>query len=309
MVIRSGFERGRRKILKAGALWIFGGALGASGARRAPAAGSAAPLGELKYGQVTFDPGPVHAQARENHQRVLDLDEDALLRPFRQRAGLPAPGADLGGWYDTYAFAPGATFGQWICALARYYATSGDEATRAKVQRLLRAFAVTVDSGGKFYRNNRFPAYIYDKLVGGLIDAKRYAQDDRAIATLRRATQAALPYLPPHAMPRNEHAQPGEDFSQHAWDESYTLPENQFFAARLTGDRIHLELARRFLYDDFFLALARGENVLPGKHAYSHVNGLSSAAGAYLALGQRVYFDAARQGFDFLEAQSFASGG
>jgi DUF1680 family protein len=110
-------------------------------------------------------------------------------------------------------------------------------------------------------------------------------------------------------MPRNEHAQPGEDFSQHAWDESYTLPENQFFAVRLTGDSIHLELARRFLYDDFFLALAGGNNVLPGKHAYSHVNALSSAAQAYLALGQRAYFGAARQGFDFVDAQSFATGG
>lgn len=308
-MIRSGFERGRREMLKAGALLVCGGAIGVAGARRALAVEPHAPLDELRYAQVQFEPGPVDRQARENHQLVLNLDEDALLRPFRQRAGLPAPGHDLGGWYDTYAFAPGATFGQWICALARYYATSGDEPTRAKVQRLVRAFAATVDTDGKFYRNNRFPAYIYDKLVGGLIDAKRYAHDDSAIATLRRTTQAAIPYLPQHAMPRNEHAQPGEDFSQHAWDESYTLPENQFFAARLTGDGIHLELARRFLYDDFFLALARGENVLPGKHAYSHVNALSSAAQAYLALGQRAYFDAARQGFDFVDAQSFATGG
>jgi uncharacterized protein len=308
-VIRSGFERGRREMLKAGALLVCGSVIGTAGARRALAAGPHAPLDELAYAQMKFDTGPVERQVRENHQLVMNLDEDALLRPFRQRAGLPAPGQDLGGWYDTYAFAPGATFGQWMCALARYYAIGGDEPTRGKVQRLVRAFAATVDSDGKFYRHNRFPAYIYDKLAGGLIDAQRYAQDDRAIATLRRATQAALPYLPPHAMPRNEHAQPGEDFSQHAWDESYTLPENQYFAARLTGDRIHLELARRFLYDDFFLALARGENVLPGKHAYSHVNGLSSAVQAYLTLGQRKYFDAARRGFDFIDAQSFATGG
>jgi uncharacterized protein len=296
-------------MLKAGALLVCGGAIGAAGARRALGVETPAPLAELRYAQVKFEPGPVYAQARENHQLVMSLDEDSLLRPFRQRAGLPAPGADLGGWYDTYAFAPGATFGQWICALARYYAASGDEPTRAKVQRLVRGFAATIDTDGKFYRDNRFPAYIYDKLAGGLIDAKRYAHDDSAIATLSRATAAAIPYLPPRAMPRNEHAQPGEDFSQHAWDESYTIPENQFFAARLTGDRIHLALARRFLYDDFFLALARGDNVLPGKHAYSHVNGLSSAASGYLALGQSVYFDAARQGFDFLDAQSFATGG
>jgi len=305
----SNFERGRREMLKAGALLVGSSAIGALGARRAPAAEPHAPLDELGYAQVKFEPGPLERQARENHQLVLSLDEDSLLRPFRQRAGLPAPGTDLGGWYDTYAFAPGATFGQWICALARYYAASGDQPTRAKVQRLVRGFADTVDTDGKFYRDNRFPAYIYDKLAGGLIDAKRHANDDRAVATLRRATQAAIPYLPPHAMPRNEHAQPGEDFSQHAWDESYTLPENQFFAAHLTGDRIHLELARRFMYHEFFLALARGDNVLPGKHAYSHVNGLSSAACGYLALGQSAYLDSARQGFDFIDAQSFATGG
>jgi uncharacterized protein len=303
------FDRGRREMLRAGALLVCGGAIGAAGVRRALAIQPLAPLSELAYSQVKFAPGQVYTQASENRQLVMSLDEDSLLRPFRQRAGLRAPGPDLGGWYDTYAFAPGATFGQWMCALARYHAADGDEPTRAKVQRLVRGFAATVDTDGKFYRNNRFPAYIYDKLAGGLIDAKRYANADNAVATLRRATQAAIPYLPPHAMPRNEHAQPGEDFSQHAWDESYTIPENQFFAARLTGDRIHLELARRFLYDDFFLALARGDNVLPGKHAYSHVNGLSSAAQAYLALGQRAYFDAARQGFDFIDAQSFATGG
>jgi DUF1680 family protein len=311
-VIRSGFKRDRREIIKAGALLVGAGALGAIGAaraRRAQAAESPAPLMELGYSQVQFEPGPAERQARENRQLLLDLDEDALLRPFRQRAGLPAPGGDLGGWYDTYAFAPGATFGQWICALARYHAIGGDEPTRAKVQRLVAAFAATIDGDGKFYRDNRFPAYTYDKLAGGLIDAKRYAGDDSAIATLSGATQAAIPYLPPHAMPRNEHAQAGEDFSQHAWDESYTLPENQFIAARLTGHRVHLDLARRFLYDDFFLALARGDNVLPGKHAYSHVNALSSAACAHLALRQSTYFDAARRGFDFIDAQSFATGG
>jgi DUF1680 family protein len=305
----SGFDRARREMLKAGALLVCGGAIGTADVRRALGVEPQAPLAELRYAQVKFDPGPVYVQARENHQLVMSLNEDSLLRPFRQRAGLPAPGADLGGWYDTYAFAPGATFGQWMCALARYYAASGDEPTRAKVLRLVRGFADTVDTDGKFYRDNRFPAYIYDKLAGGLIDAKLYANDDAAVETLRRSTQAASPYLPPHAIPRNEHAQPGEDFSEHAWDESYTIPENQFLAARLTGDRIHLELGRRFLYDDFFLALARGDNVLPGKHAYSHVNGLSSAAQAYLALGQRAYFEAARQGFDFIDAQSFATGG
>jgi DUF1680 family protein len=269
----------------------------------------AAPLSELAYGQVQLSAGPLERQARENHRVVLGLDEDALLRPFRLRAAQRAPGHELGGWYDTYAFAPGATFGQWMSALSRYYAITGDAATRAKLQRLVRAYALTIDARGSFYDHNRFPSYTYDKLVGGLLDAERLGRDSIARATLARTTRAAVRYLPPRAMPRNEHAQPGEDFSQHAWDESYTLPENQFQAWALTGEHIHLELGRRFLYDEFFGALARGDNALPGKHAYSHVNALSSAAQAYLSLGNPMCLAAAQQGFEMIAAQSFATGG
>jgi DUF1680 family protein len=302
-------DSGRRSFLALGLLAASGWRHAATSASQGVADAIAAPLSELKFGQVQFDAGPLDNQARENHRLVLGLDEDALLRPFRVRAGQRAPGRELGGWYDTYAFAPGATFGQWMSALSRYYAITGDAPTRAKIQRLVRGFAATIDAGGSFYRKNRFPAYTYDKLTGGLLDAQRLSGDDAALATLARATHAAVPYLPPRAMPRNEHARPGEDFSEHAWDESYTLPENQFQAWAITRDRRHLELARRFLYDEFFAALARGENVLPGKHAYSHVNALSSAAQAYLSLGTPMYLAAAQQGFDMIAAQSFATGG
>jgi uncharacterized protein len=274
-----------------------------------PGYAGAAPLAQMNYRQMQLAPGPLLNQAQQNHALLLGMDEDALLRPFRIRAGLAAPGRDMGGWYDTYAFAPGATFGQWMSALSRYYAITGDAPTRAKVQRLIGAYAATIDVDGKFYRNNRFPAYIYDKLVGGLVDARSLAHDPKALAVLARTTRVAAPYLPPHAMPHNENAKPGEDFTQHAWDESYTLSENQFLAWQLTGDERHRLLANRFLYDEFFKALAEGENVLPGKHAYSHVNCLSSAARAYLSLGTPMYLQAAQQGWTMIDAQSFATGG
>jgi DUF1680 family protein len=301
------FNPARRQVLKNGVLVAGGLTVLRTGSGLA--ASSLAPLQELGYAQVQLAPGPLDTQARENHRFVLDLDEDALLYQFRTRAGQPAPGQDLGGWYGAYEFAPAATFGQWMCALARYHAISGDAATRDKVGRLVRGYAATIDADGKFFQNNRFPAYTYDKLVGGLVEAKRLTKDSLALPTLQRTTSIVVPYLPPHAMPRNEHAQPGEDFSQHAWDESYTIPENQFLAWQLTGDTRHRALAQRFLYDDFFLPLARGENVLPGKHAYSHVNALSSAAQAYLSLGTGAYLDAASKGLAMIHAQSFATGG
>jgi DUF1680 family protein len=262
----------------------------------------------LQYGQVQFGAGPLERQRRENHRLVFGLDEESLLRPYRLRAGQAAPGQELGGWYDTYGFAPGSQFGQWMSALSRFHAITGDDATRAKVRRLVRGLAATIDPQGRFYRQNRFPCYTYDKLVGGLLDAARLCQDEAALPTLARATEAALPHLPQHAIPRNENKHLDE-FSQHAWDESYTLPENQFLAWRATGERRHLDLGRRLLYDEFFGALARGDNALPGKHAYSHVNALSSAAQTYLTQGDPMYLEAALHGFDMIADQSFATGG
>ena len=87
-------------------------------------------------------------------------------------SGMKAPGAELGGWYrynPDYdwrsnfddGFAPACTFGQWVSALARGYAIDRDAATRAKVLRLNRLYAQTIS--GRFYEDNRFPTYCYDK--------------------------------------------------------------------------------------------------------------------------------------------------
>ena len=299
----------RRDALRQG----MGAALGGAFGSYARAAGTAKLdlLSQFEYGEVQFSPGPIERQLQENRELLLDLSEDSLLRPYRLRAGLPAPGQDLGGWYDTDAFAPGFTYGQWMSALARYYAATGDPACREKVSRMIRGYAATIQVDGRFYIENRFPAYIYDKLVCGLIDAHTYANDPQALDVLSRATDSVSKHLPPKAMPHWEApVNNREDFTEHAWDESYTMPENQFLAYQRTGNPRYLELAKRFLFnDEFFDPLGRGENVLPGRHAYSHVNALSSAAQAYLVLGDPKYLQAIKNGFSFIQQQSFATGG
>jgi hypothetical protein len=77
-------------------------------------------------------------------------------------------------------FALAATFGQWVPALARNYAITGDGQTRDKVLRLNRLYAQTIS--GSFYEKNRFPAYCCDKLVCGLIDSHRYVGDPDAFS-------------------------------------------------------------------------------------------------------------------------------
>jgi uncharacterized protein len=277
------------------------------------------PLSVFQYSQVQLLEGILRTQFEENHRTFLNLDEDGLLKPFRQREGMAAPGPDLGGWYDNsddfnpennfHGFIPGHTFGQYVSGLARAYAITGDQRTREKVHRLVQGFAATVEPKGKFYVDYRLPAYTFDKTCCGLIDAHEFARDPQALEVLRRSTAAALPHLPEKALSRAEQeARPHKGIA-YTWDESYTLPENLFLAYQRSGDPRYRELARRFIYHEFYDALAEEHNVFPGKHAYSHVNTLSSAMQAYFDSGDAKYLRAATNGLRMVQEQSYATGG
>ena len=260
-------------------------------------------------------------QFDENHARFLNLDDDRLLKVFRQTAGLPAPGEDMGGWYDLtgfslerndfHGFIAGHSFGQYVSGLARAYAVTGSEETRAKIGRLVKGYGETLDAKAKFFVDYRLPAYTYDKLSCGLIDAHEYAHDPMALEIHERLTRAICAYLPEKALSRAEQRSRPHKDTAYTWDETYTLPENLFLAYQRSGKPVYLEMAKKFLEDDtYFNPLAEGNNVLPFEHAYSHVNAFSSAMQAYLTLGSEKHLRAARNGFDMLEkTQSFATGG
>jgi DUF1680 family protein len=311
----------RRVFLKQSAALAAGNAvLRSAHAFAAPVAAttSATPLTQFEYSQVQLLDGPMLEQFRHNHELFLNLNEDSLLKPFRQLSGLPAPGEDMGGWYspsplfdppkNMTGYIPGHSFGQYLSGLARAYAVTGDKPTQAKVHRLVAGFSPTISK--KFYEDYCIPAYTFDKTNCGLIDAHEFAGDPNALAVLNRATDAVLPFLPAKALNREEMmARPHKNIS-FTWDESYTLPENFYLAyQRGAGDRYRL-LARRFLEDDtYFGPLSENKNVLPGQHAYSHVNALSSAMQSYLTDGSQKHLAAARNGFAFVQQQSFATGG
>lgn len=283
------------------------------------------PLQEFGYGDVELAPGRAQTQFEQTQFVLMGLNEDSLLKPWRLRAGLPAPGPDLGGWYDEvpliktesggHGFAPAHCFGQWLSALARGYAVNHHAPTQAKLARLLALYEPTIS--GKFYTNFRFPAYNYDKLVIGLIDAHRFAGLSQSFGLLDRTTDAALPHLPPRALDRDEPQRRWRDSvgdnttSDYTWDESYTLPENLYLASERGAGERYRQLAGRFLLDEtFFDSLSENKNVLANHHAYSFCNALCSAMQAYLSTGSRKHLRAASNAFDMITAtQSFSTGG
>jgi uncharacterized protein len=307
----------RRKFLESATLSVAGAAIIPLKSNLSAAATPiAAPLDEFGYDQVAVTSELHETQLQHCLSVLMGLSEDGLLKPVRQMGGQPAPGEDLGGWYiydpnydyRTFdaGFAPGATFGQWVSALARAYAITGSPELRSKVLRLNRLYAESISDG--FYEKNRFPAYSYDKLVCGLIDSHRWVGDPDAFAILQHTTDTALRHIPEHAVEHGQSWRPGTDES-YTWDESYTVPENLFIAYQRGAGERYKELGTRYLHDNFLGPLAAGENVLAGKHAYSHVNALCSAMQAYLTLGSEMHLRAAKNGFDMLAAQSFVTGG
>src|ERR1700719_761640 len=230
------------------------------------------PLTTFAYGDVQLLDGPMKRQFEQNHARYLNLDDDRLLKVFRQVAGLPAPGEDMGGWYDLngfsltrndfHGFIAGHSFGQYVSGLARACAATGSEATRAKVNRLVKGYAETLDPKAKFFVDYRLPAYTYDKLSCGLIDAHEFAKDPMAMDVHERLTRAVMAYLPEKALSRAEQRSRPHKNTPYTWDESYTLPENLFLAYQRTGNKFYRDMAKQYLEDDtYFGPLSEGNNV------------------------------------------------
>ena len=274
------------------------------------------PLQQFGYGDVVLASDLHEKQLEETLSVLMALNEDSLMKPFRQMTGQAAPGIDLGGWYNyepnydwhtfDVGFAPSATFGQWVSALARMYVIKGTPQIREKVLRLNRLYAQTISA--EFYENNRFPAYCYDKLVCGLIDSHQFAGDPDAFSILEHTTDTALPHLPGKAVEQGNSWRLNKDES-YTWDESYTIPENMFLAYERGAGKRYKSLGMQYFEDEYFDPLSEGRDVLAGRHAYSHVNALSSAMQAYLTLGSEKHLRAAKNAFEMIERQSFATGG
>ena len=265
-------------------------------------------LSEFAYGSVELTGGPLKEQYDRIHTAYLALDNDRLLSVYRERAGLPAPGSPMGGWYGRDGFVPGHSLGQYISGLARIGATTGDAACSAKVADLVSGFAATLGPKDQCFAGpnaeNVWPCYILDKHLAGLIDAYSLSGVTQARELLPRVYRGALPYIPERGHDRIGKKDP-------PYDETYVLPESLFLAHELSGDRAFYDRAKAYLLDrEFFDPLAAGRDVLPRRHAYSHVIALSSAGKARLVLGEDKYFRAMTNAYDLLKtSQQYATGG
>ncbi|WP_162907559.1 beta-L-arabinofuranosidase domain-containing protein [Allorhizocola rhizosphaerae] len=302
----TGFRISRRCALAAGA----GAAILATSWRSGSASAAAAPavLDVFDYQGVRLLPSRWRAQQDAVLDYYLAVPTDSYLRGFRVRAGRPAPGAELGGWYSADFFNP---FGQIVSGLARFYAATGRQDAKDKVHALAAGFRECIAPDLFFFYSDRPNAthYGYDKMLCGMLDAWLYCGDTNARDALTPITFWAAANL---SQDTRYNSGPAE------W---YTLSENLYRAYLATGNTGYRDFARIWEYrgfwdhfhpapgEDWFADPTNGEQVW-WYHAYSHVNSLSGLGAGFLANGDEYYRAALGVAYDTIRgAQSFATGG
>jgi hypothetical protein len=271
-------------------------------------------LEPFDYRGVTLDAGPLRRQFDQVREFYRRIPNDDLLKGVRARAGRPAPGVELGGWYSRDN---GNIFGQVVSALSRMYAATEDEACRDKAAALVEEWGRCLGSDGYGFYSHKTTGkvYTFDKLVAGLVDASVYGHIEAAAPLLRRFVDWGEKNLDRGRLYANAD---GEGSPNVAGSEWYTLPENLYRAFLATGDARYRDFAELWEYTQFWDLLARKADIFAPRadgqrteqyHAYSHVNSLSSAAAAYLVKRDQRYLDTLVGAYEFLQTQMFATGG
>jgi len=257
-------------------------------------------LEPFEYNEVKLQQSPLKKQFDEVEADYLAIPNDDILKGFRERAGLPTNGAkDMGGWYTNDVF---HVFGQFLSGMSRLYAVSGNEALKTKVNTLVDEWGKTIDKDGYFYYSKKpnAPQYVYEKMIGGLVDNYVFTGNKEALKYLSVITDWAIKNL-------NRDRLYGQTASE--W---YTLPENLYRAYEVTKDKKYLDFGKIWEYHDYWNVYARGKkvNTKIRHHAYSHLNTLSSAAAAYMVSGDEKYKTIIKNGYDYMQnEQCFATGG
>src|ERR1700744_2147308 len=161
--------------------------------------------------QVRLLYGPFKEAQERNRVYLFMLPNDRLLHNFRITAGLPSRAQSLGGWELPDGELRGhLAGGHYLSACALMYASTGDEALRAKALNLVEELSKCQQPNGylgaypeNFYdRLRRYqevwaPFYTYHKILAGHIDMYVHCGSDTALKTATRMADWALNWIGP----------------------------------------------------------------------------------------------------------------
>ena len=229
----------------------------------------------LWYRGVTLEESHYKAQREETIELYLSLKNEDILHNAMRRAGLEDTSDGLPGW--------GGNLGQFMGAFAKLYCVTGDTRLKEKALSLANTWADLAQEHPQLLHGG---TYGYDKMIGGLLDLYEYLGYERAKELVSKLTDVSIKDLD-----RTIDRDGLQDERMHGQIEWYTLPENIYRAYQLFGDEKYKEHAQAWHYDYMWNKILNHDFKIGPRHAYSHVNCLSSAARAYEVTGEQKYLD------------------
>jgi DUF1680 family protein len=231
---------------------------------------------------------------------LLSLEPDRLLADFRTEAGLPKKADPYRGWEaETIA---GHSLGHYLSAVSLAWAATGDPEFQRRVNYIVAELAECQKAGGDGYiaafKNGRkvyaevaagnirssgfdlngswVPNYTMHKVLAGLRDAYRLAGNQQALVVSQKLADwlnniyVGLTDEQMQKVLACEHGGMNEVLADLYAD---------------TGDERYLKLSRKFQHRAVLEPLARGQDILPGKHANTQIPKIIGLATRYELAG------------------------
>lgn len=270
------------------------------------------------------------AQALETDRAyLLNLDPNRLLSFVQKQAGLFTGTDPLLGWKDAKIGAEGAdwTLGHYLSACSQMHRVTRDPRLLERVNRIVdelaKCQAVAGNAGlltspmqrkafeevrkgeiranGGTLNGTFVPFYGKHIMLAGLLDAYQLAGNAKAREILVTMTDWYGETL------KNLSA---EQMQQVLITEHGGMAEALANVYAVTGERRHLELAKKFRHDEFFVPIAAGEDMLSTHHANTQVPKFSGYQRIHLLTGETDWGRAASNFWVFVARhRSFANGG
>jgi DUF1680 family protein len=212
-----------------------------------------------------------------DHQYLLSLDVDRLLRNFRINAGLPSQAQPLGGWEAPNCELRGHFVGHYLSGCAMMYASTGDTRLKEKVDAVVAGLGECQAKLGSGYlsaypesfidrvekRSQVWaPYYTLHKIFAGLLDAYEYCDNAQALEIARKfgdwvaGRNSRLSDDQMQAMLGNEHGGMNETLAN-----LYSL----------TGEEKYLKISLRFNHHRVIDPAEHQEDKLTGLHANTQI--------------------------------------
>ncbi|MBN8456676.1 MAG: glycoside hydrolase family 127 protein [Verrucomicrobia bacterium] len=231
---------------------------------------------------------------------LLSLEPDRFLANFRKEAGLQPKAAHYGGWEAQGV--SGHCGGHYLSACALAFASTGNAEFKRRADYMVSELAAcqeankdgyvgAIPNGKKIYaevaagniRSGGFdlngcwvPNYTQHKVLAGLRDAWRHTGNRQALEVEKRLADWFAGTF------RNLN---GEQMQRVLACEHGGL--NEVFADLYldSGDKVYLDLSRKFHHREILDPLGRGEDILPGKHANTQIPKLIGLADRFEIAG------------------------